>query len=298
MQSLEGFLYFEPKTLEEATEILTENGIGTHPLAGGTDLLVRMKKGDVVPSALVNLKQIKDLDQIRKEAGKGTQVGSLVLLSTIEDSAIIRSGHPVLAQAAGIVGSRSIRNLGTLGGNIGRASPASDLAPSLMVLKARVTIEGAQGTRREVNLEEIFSGPGTTTLSPGELIISFFLPELSPYSGSVYLKLGRRQGMDCALIGVAVFLRVGKKYTEAKDARIALGAVAPTPIRAKKAEEVLMSGSLSEKLIKEAARVAAEESSPMDDMRASRFYRIEMVKVLTFRAILSALDIAQGATIK
>jgi carbon-monoxide dehydrogenase medium subunit len=297
MIRLKAFSYFEPSTLPEAIEILSGQGAEAYPLAGGTDLLVRMKRRDITPSTLVNLKRIKGLNQIERETGRGTHLGALVSISAIGDSPVIRLGHPVLTQTAGVLGSPSIRNLGTLGGNIARASPASDMAPSLMVLRARVTTEGPFG-KKELDLEDLFSGPGTTTLSAGEIITSFFLPKLAPYSGVVYLKLGRREGMDCALVGVAALLTIGEKDGGAKDAKIALAAVGPVPLRAKKAEEVLLAGSLTEERIWEAASAAAEDSCPLTDMRASSSYRKEMVRVLTFRALMKALHLAQEGKAK
>ena len=149
MNRLRPFSYFEPMTLREAVDILSEKGDDALPLAGGTDLLVRMKRGHITPSALVNLKRIQGLNQIRDETGKGTRIGALASISTIEDSPLIHAKHPVLGQAAGVVGSPSVRNLATLGGNIGRASPASDMAPSLMVLGARVATAGPSGAREQ-----------------------------------------------------------------------------------------------------------------------------------------------------
>ncbi|MBW2146407.1 MAG: xanthine dehydrogenase family protein subunit M [Deltaproteobacteria bacterium] len=297
MRRLKPFHYYEPSTLPEAVEILAEKGGKAYPLAGGTDILVRMKRGDIKPTALVNLKRITGLDRINTESEKGIHIGALALLSTVEHSPVVRANYPVLTQAAGVLGSPSIRNLGTLGGNIGRASPAADTIPALLVLQSRTIVEGPQG-KRNVKLDDIFAGPGITTLSPGELITSIFLPEPAPYSAAVYLKLGRREGMECAIVGVAALLTLSGKNGEAKEARIALSAVAPVPLRAKKAEEVLLSGSLTEERIKEAARAAADESLPMTDMRASSDYRKEMVKVLTFRAIRQALTLAQRGEVK
>jgi CO/xanthine dehydrogenase FAD-binding subunit len=292
MRRLKAFSYFEPTTIEEAVRMLRKQGGQARPLAGGTDLLVRMKRGEILPSALINLKRIKGLDKIRKGPGRGISVGALTPVSTIEQSPLIRSTHPMLAEAARLLGSPSIRNLATLGGNVGRASPASDMVPSLIVLKARVMIDGIRG-KKELDMERLFSGPGTTTLSKGELIRSFFLPSLPPRSGGTYLKLGRHEGMDCALVGVAVCLSLSGKNREVKEARVALSAVAPVPLRATKTEEVLLSGPLTEERIREASRVAAMESSPIDDLRASGSYRKEMASVLTYRAVLEALAHAE-----
>ena len=293
MKRLRPFRYFEASTVSEAAAILAREGAGAHPLAGGTDLLVRMKRGDLAPGTLVNLKRIPGLGRIEREPGGGIRVGALAVISAIEHSPLVRTSHPVLAEAAGLLGSPSIRNLGTLGGNIGRASPASDMAPSLLILRARMLVEGPRG-KREVEVREFFKGPGETVLSSGELITSFLLPDMAPGSGAAYERIGRREGMDCALVGVAALVTLSGKDHGVKDAGVALAAVAPVPLRAKKAEQVLLSGSLTEERMKEAARAAAGDCFPISDMRASGSYRKEMVQVLTYRALARALRLAEG----
>jgi len=287
MKRLKPFAYFQPATLAEASKILIDQGSGAYLLAGGTDLLVRMKRGEINPLALINLKGIDDLNRIEPDAEKGLQIGALTTISSLEQSSFVRSAYPVLAEAAGILGSPPVRNLATLGGNIGRASPASDLAPALMVLMARLSAAGPEG-KREFSLESIFSGPGMTTLKAGEVITSFFVPKIAAHSGTAYVRLGRRGGMDCALAGVAVLLNLSAKSGDVQEARIALTSVAPVPIRARNAEAELLSGPLTQERIQKAAAAAVFDSKPVSDMRASSSYRKEMVKVLTLRAIEKA----------
>jgi CO/xanthine dehydrogenase FAD-binding subunit len=293
LKRLKPFVYFEPATLKEAFEIAADKRSATYFLAGGTDLFVRMKRGEIAPSVLVNLKRINGLNRIEGGTEGGLRIGALVKISEIEHSPRVLSSHPVLVQATALLGSPSIRNLGTLGGNIGRASPASDIAPSLMVLRARVMIDGPQG-KRDVDVEHLFSEPGRTTLSSTEIITSFFLPEMAPRTGTVYLKLGRREGMDCALVGVATSVTLSGKHHEAEEVKVALASMGPVPLRSKSAEEVLLSGPITDERLKKAAQGAAEDSSPITDMRASGSYRKEMVKVLTYRALLKSLHLAQG----
>ena len=293
MKPLKPFDYFEPETLPEAGRIQSERGDGAHLLAGGTDLLVRMKKGEIRATALVNLKRIPGLDGIQPTPEQGLFIGALTPISALEQSSLVRGKYPVLAQAAGVLASPSIRNLATLGGNIGRASPASDMAPPLMVLAGLVSVEGPNG-RRALPLESIFAGPGKNTLKPGEVITSFRLPEMPPRSGAVYLKLGRREGMDLALVGVAVFLNFAAGSDRAAEARIALASVAPIPIRARKAEEEILSGPLTEERVRKAALAAVSDASPLSDLRASASYRREMIRVLTSRAIGEARQRAEG----
>jgi len=284
VRRLKPFSYFEPTTLKEAIEILVSNSGKAHPFAGGTDLLVRMKRGQLKPKSLINLKRIKGLDEIQRVHKKGMRIGALASIASLQNDPSIQSSHPIISQAAAILGTPSVRNLGTLGGNIGRASPASDMVPSLMVLQAMVTTE-SPGGERELAIDDIFSGPGATTLSSGEVIKSVFIPHMKRNSCAVYLKLGRTEGRDSALVGVAALLSLDSNGYEAEDARIALASVGPVPLRAMRAEEVLLSGSLTEERVNEASRAAAADSRPISDLRCSAAYRKEMVRVFTLRAL-------------
>ncbi len=292
MKRIRPFRYFEVGTVSEAVGVLAREGVGAYRLAGGTDLLVRMKRGDLAPGALVNLKRIAGLDGIAKESG-GLRIGALATIGAVERSSVVRASHPVLVEAAGLLGSPSIRNLGTLGGNMGRASPASDMAPSLIVLRGRVCIEGVEG-KREVAVEEFFKGPGETVLSSGEMITAVYVPEMAEGSGAAYLKMGRREGMDCALVGVAGYLALGGRGREVREVGLAVAACAPVPLRVKRAEEVLRSGGLTEARLKEAARVVAEEVTPISDMRGSGWYRREVAGVLAYRVLERAWKLAEG----
>lgn len=219
MNRIRPFAYWEAGTVSEAIGLLAREGSGAYALAGGTDLLARMKLGTLAPRVLVNLKRIAGLNGIVRELGTGLRIGALASISEIERSPLVRAGHRVLAEAAGELGSPSIRNLGTLGGNIGRASPASDMAPSLIVLRARVVVEGARG-KREVDIDGFCTAPGKTVLDPGELITGFLLPDMPASSGAAYLRLGRREGTDCCLAGIAVCLTLSENDGGLKDARV------------------------------------------------------------------------------
>jgi aerobic carbon-monoxide dehydrogenase medium subunit len=293
MKRLKPFEYREPKTLGEAIEILAGEGPRALLLAGGTDLLVRMKQGLVAPSLLVNLKRIVGLDRIERSAAGGLTIGTLAPIAAVERSSPLRQSHPVLIQAAGLLGSPSIRRLATLGGNVGRASPAADMVPALIVLKARIFAEGPAG-KREIPVDAFFKGPGQTVLAPAEIITAIFLPDPAPAAGAAYLKLGRREGMDCALVGVAAALSLGGDGG-VDEARVALAACGPVPLRATSAEAILLAGPLDENRLREAARATAGDSSPITDMRACADYRKEMVEVLAFRALRDAWHAARNA---
>jgi CO/xanthine dehydrogenase FAD-binding subunit len=293
MKRIKPFRYLEPETVSEAIGMLVREGKGAYPLAGGTDLLVRMKRGDARPVALVNLKRLPGLGGIERREGKNLHIGALARVGELERSEIVRESHPLLGEAAGVLGSAPIRNLATVGGNIGRASPASDLAPSLMVLGAKVCIEGSGG-KRDMEVRDFFKGPGVGVLSPGELILSFYVPGMEEGSRAAYLRLGRREGMDCALVGVAVRVSFSGADSGLREARVALGAVGPTPLRARRAEEELLSGSFTEERVRAAARLAMEECLPISDIRTSGEYRREMVGVLTRRALERVRRDTQG----
>jgi len=292
MKRLKPFEYREPKTLGEAIEILAGEGPRAAVLAGGTDLLVRMKQGVVAPLLLVNLKRIAGLDRIERSAG-GLGIGALTPIAAVERSEPLKRSHPVLTQAAGFLGSPSIRQLATLGGNVGRASPAADMVPALVVLKASVTAEGAAG-RREIPLDTFFTGPGQNVLAPAEVITAIVLPDPAPASGAAYVRLGRREGMDCALVGVAASLVLDGAGAIA-EARVAMASCGPVPLRAKSAEALLREGPLDEERLRAAARATAGDSLPISDMRACADYRKEMVEVLTFRALDAAWRAARAA---
>jgi len=294
MKRLEPFLYFEPETLAEAIDILVGTGKNPHILAGGTDLLVRMKRADLRPSALVNIKRIAGLNDIRHDPEKGLHIGAMTTIASIERSETIRSNFSVLWQAAASLGAPAIRTLATIGGNVGRASPASDMFPALIVLDARVIFEGPGG-KKELAAEKVCSGPGATCLGPGEIITGFSIPRHGAHTKGVYLKIGRRAGLDLAVVGVAVWLELSKNHREVRKARIALPAVGPVPLRAKNTEACLLSGRLTPQRILEAGRCAVEECSPINDIRAGAAYRKELISVLTRRAIQQILESVPSA---
>ena len=229
-------------------------------------------------------KRIPELQEISCDPEKGLKIGALATIESIHRFGPVREMFPSLVQAASSIGSPQVRNRGTFVGNICRAVPSADSAPPLLTLGADVYIQGIEG-KRKIALEEFFTGPGQTALKRGEIVTHLEVPVVP--RRCVYLKLATRHSMDLAIVGVAAsaVLRDGR----VSDIRIALGAVAPTPIRAMKAEEVLRNGFTSASLIEEAARAAAAECRPIDDHRASASYRRDMVYVLTRRALEQVL---------
>ncbi len=292
MKRLREFAYFEPADLDDAVEILSGAGQGGRALAGGTDLVVDMKTGRMRPTTVVNLKRIPGLEGVQPADG-GSRIGALTKVAAIESSSLVRDGHRALAKAAGVLASPPVRGMATLGGNIGRASPASDLAPPLIVHRAVATIESRNGPRDEP-VEGLFTGPGATTLATGDIITSIFLPDSPPRFGSAHLKIGTRgSGTDIAMVGVSagVILDAAGGIV---DARIVLASVAPTPMRALKAEQVLAGLAPSDEVLEAAAETAAGECQPITDLRASASHRVALVRVLTRRALIEAVDTARS----
>jgi carbon-monoxide dehydrogenase medium subunit len=292
MKRLQRFSYTEPTTLAEAVAALAAGGDGARSLAGGTDLVVDMKTERVLPTTVVNLKRIPGLSGIEAVDG-GTRIGALTKVTAVERSEVVRRRHPALAQAAAVLATPPIRAVATIGGNIGRASPASDLAPPLIVHRAVATVEGADG-RREEPVEGLFAGPGETTLAHHDIITSFFLPLPGPGFGSAHRKIGARGGgTDIAVVGVsaAVAVEDGERVA---DARIVLASVAPVPMRAAEAESVLKGTTASDEILAAAAEAAAGECRPVTDLRAGARHRTALTRVLTMRALTDALIAARG----
>lgn len=263
-------------------------------LAGGTDLLVAMKRKRVRLECLVNIKGIRGLNSISQSKGF-LRIGALTPLREVVRSKLVNEKFPILVRAARVTGPFSIKNLATIGGNVCNASPAADTAPALLVLDAKAKIASAEG-QRTVELEKFFVGPGKTALKLGELLVELQIPDLPPRAGGVYIKLPARTAEDLSTTGVAALIVLDGKTGVCKEARIALGAVAPTPIRAHAAEAILKGKALGDKVVEEAAKAAFDEVKPISDLRNSAWYRKEVVRALTRRAIKQALAIAKEAS--
>ncbi len=279
------FDYLEPASLEEAVGLLTRYGPEARVLAGGTDLIVQMKMERLLPRYLVSVGRVPGLDGLTVQDDR-TRIGARTSIRTLRNDPWIRARYPVLAEACASFSTTQVQVMGTLGGNLGNASPASDTAPALIVYGAEAVIQGPGGTRR-VPVEEFFAGPGRSVLEPGELLVAVELPPPQPGTGGAFLKVGR-VAADLAKVNAAVLLvREGDRIA---DARLAFGAVAPTPVRARKAEAVLRGQQFSEEVVAEAARVASEEISPIDDVRSAAGYRREITRVLAYDGLFRAWE--------
>jgi len=266
---------------------MQENGPGGRFLAGGTDLVIAIKEKGLLPKYVVDLKKIPGLTGIQANNDGSVTLGALTTMHEIETSALINGKYPFLAQSAAEVGSIQIRNRATVGGNMANATPSADVAPGLIALNALAKIVGSQG-ERTVLLEDFFRGPGQTVMRSEEVLTEITIPKSSPQLVGEYIKFSPREMMDLAYVGVAVAYNLGTQDKRCEGVRIVLGAVAPTPIRARKAEAILEGQSLTEELAGRVGEEAARESKPISDVRSSADYRRAMVATMTKRALLNA----------
>jgi CO/xanthine dehydrogenase FAD-binding subunit len=278
------FEYFAPKSVEEACSLLAQYGQEASALAGGTDLLVKMKQRRFVPTYVINLKTIPGLDYIRYDERDGLRIGALTTIQSIKNSVAVKRNFKVLNEAAGVESSVQIRNRATLAGNIANGSPAADAPLALLTLDARIVIARAE-SQREVSLEKFYTGPGATVLQPGEVIREIRVPRLAPGTGGAYLKHAIRR-TDIAIVSASAVLTLSKGICT--DARIGLGSVAPTAIRAKTVEETLKGQAITEAVVKKAAEAAVAEARPIDDIRGYAEYRSSALRATVERVITAA----------
>ncbi|NSW83589.1 MAG: xanthine dehydrogenase family protein subunit M [Syntrophothermus sp.] len=285
------FQYLKPATLEEALEALAEYPSGrARVIAGGTDLVPALRASTVDVDCLVDIQGL-GLDEIRELDGE-LRIGALATFSAIAQNKLIRTRIPVLAQAAVEIGAVQTRNLATIGGNLCSAVPSLDSAPPLMVLEAKLFIVSKAGARM-VPIEEFFLGPRLTVLRKDEILTEIRVPLKSNNFGASFIKFGRRKAMSLAIVNVAAGLMLNNQQ-EIIEARIALGAVAPTPILACKAQARLLGQKPAPELFAEVAQIAAGETAPITDLRASAEYRRHLSEVLVRRALAAAWQQANG----
>jgi carbon-monoxide dehydrogenase medium subunit len=285
------FEYLMPTTIDEAISLSVSHSERARYIAGGTDVMVKIKEGKISPQYLVSLRRVQGLDHITYKDGE-LRFGSLVTHRMLELSPIIRKEFPILIDAVTNIGSVQIRNVATIGGNIVNAVPSADGAIPLITLGAEVRLRGPKG-ERSMALEHLFIGPGMTLLEPGEILLEFIIPKLPLRTGAAYSKHTRRAAMELPLLGVAVLISLGEDRITCTGARIGLGVLAPTPMRARNAESILKGDKLTDDVLKKAGRAAAEECKARDSIRGEAWYRREMVEVLVPRMARIAMERAK-----
>lgn len=281
------FDYKVPETLKEACELLWDYGDQAKLIAGGTDLVVALRKGDLRPSCLIDVTNVPELRRIEEKDGK-VSIGAAVTHSEIVSSALVRRYGGVLSEAASKIGSPQIRNIGTIGGNIVNASPAADTVPPLMVLDAIAHVVSKEG-EKEVPLHVLFRGPYETNLKPHEILVSVSFKKLSSDMRTCFVRLARREAMAIARMSVAVLLQREKDGRQIKEIRIALGSVTPTPQRMSDVEAILRGKTSDEARLKRASRKISEVMIRHSGIRPTTSYKAPVVEALFMRGFRQIL---------
>ena len=283
------FEYLAPKTLDEAISLLDNyKDKSARILAGGTDLLVKMKTIDLKTDYLINIKNIPELNFI--DTADGLKIGAAVPSSHIERIGKVKERYPALYEGIKSMAAIAVRNMGTIAGNICNASPAADTVPPLIAYGAEVRLVSKRG-ERTVLVEDFVTGVGKTVIEDDELVTQVNIPEMSKNSGSAFSKKGRVKA-DIAKINLAVYLE--REGSICKDCKIVLGSVAVKAIRAKEAEDLLKGQTVSTSLIDKIAKKASEEIKPIDDIRSSVEYRTEIARVMVEDTVKIAWGRAGG----
>ena len=277
--------FITPKTLDELLTFLDEHKGETSIVAGGTDLYLLIKREIVRPRYLVDITRVSDLHYI-KEEDEHLRIGANMTLTEIEKNDIVNRYFPVLVEAIKTMAARQIRNVATLAGNLANASPAADSAPPLIVLGARVILQSKNNTR-EVPVEDLFVFVKKTIIESNEVITEVKIPKPPGNFAASFEKLGKRNALVLAIVSAAA--SIVREGDIIKDARISLGSVAPTPLRVKKAEDILKGKTPTMELIEKAAEIVMNEVKPITDVRASAEYRIDMARVLSRRVLLNTI---------
>ncbi len=284
------FEYLAPESVDQAISLHELHGDRAKYIAGGTDVVVKINEDKLTPDYLISLKHIPDLNRLVLDEESGElRIGALVTHRMLERSTDVRKRYPIIYDAVRNIGSTQIRNVATIGGNLVNAVPSADGAIPLIALDAHVTIRGPGG-ERSVDLIDFFLSPGRSVLEMGEVLTEIIIPPLPAHTGCAYIKFGRRKAMELPLLGVGVALSLGADLAMCDKARICLGVAAPTPMRAKKAEEFLMGKPVDEEILTEAGEIAAGESRVRDSVRGKAWYRREMVRVQVKRMGLKCVE--------
>jgi len=306
------FDYLKPETLQEVLHLLGRHGASARLVAGGTDVMVMIKKGEISPGVLVSMRGISGLDRLEFEDGI-LRIGATVTHRSVERSETVRRHFSALADAVDVLGTVQIRNVATIAGNICTAAPSADTAPPLLVLGARIKVLGPEG-ERTIPVEDFFRGPGESALGSGDVVTEVCVPKPPPHTGSAYWKHKRRGALDLPMLGVSVLLSLNTNRISCEDtvrtrspvssvfralekdelvcseAKIALGVAGPIPMRARNAEKLLRGRKLTEELMEQVAETAAAEAQPRDSIRGEAWYRREMIKVFVKRMSVTCIE--------
>ncbi len=287
------FDYFEPSTVEEAIETLRRGNGNYKAVAGGTDVIIHLRRRAKRYEALVNIKRLPGITTWSAEAGKGLRIGAATPFRQLETSAAVRERFPVLIEAIEVIGSLQLRNQATIGGNLCNASPSADSAPALMVAGASASFVSNGDGSRTIPVEQLFAGPGLSTLGPAGILLWVNVPEPQGMTGNCFERLTPRSAMDIAIASAASQVTLDPSSGNVQAVAIALGAVAPTPVRAPKAEDALIGHEPTPELLAKAGTIARDECIPISDIRGSASYRQAMIEVLVRRTLERAVERAK-----
>jgi carbon-monoxide dehydrogenase medium subunit len=284
---VKNFDYLEPTTVAEACALLKRHAGDAKVFAGGAHLTILMKQGLYQPKTLINIKRIAELKTLNFDSREGLIIGALVTHRELETAKMVRERLSVLCEAEREVANIRVRNMGTVGGNLASGEPLTDLAQILIALDGKVRIAGAAGDR-SILIEELFLDFYTTSLAEDEIITQVVIPPLPPRSGIEYIRFSSSSVVDKPSVGIAARLTLDRKTVHA--ARIVLGCVGPTPLRARNAEALISGKTITPELISEAGAMASQECSPTSDLRGSEEYKRAIVGILVKRALRAAYD--------
>ena len=284
---MKDFEYAAAATVDEAVSLLSAGGDRAKVLAGGTDILVQLREGLRDADLVVDIKKVPELTQIHFQADRGLRLGAAVPCYRLYDDPKLAAAYPALADAARIIGGWQIQSRASIGGNLCNSSPAADSVPALIAYNATCHIAGPQGMRT-LPVAEFCTGPGRNALGRGEFLVSIEFPAPEKKSGAHYLRFIPRNEMDIAVVGAAAWLRLDSSGKKVDAARIALGAVAPTPLFAADASAAIVGKPAGEQTWNEAAELARKIARPISDMRGPAEYRVHLVGVIVKRALEKA----------
>ncbi len=291
---IQPFDYWAAPGLNEALNELELHGADAAVIAGGTDLVLNMKKKNILPRRVISLHNLNELDFVQADESldnDSVRIGALAKHADLAENPFLKQHFPILCEAVGLIGSWQIRNVGTIGGNLCNASPAADSAPPLLVLNAQLVLASKKGEKK-IALESFFTGPGATVLEPDQILKEIVIEIPKQPSAGCYMKLRRRKAVDVSLAGVAFQAETGPERKTLAKVGIALGGVAPTPVRVPEAEALLAGQTLDEAVTKisDCAEIAAKAASPIDDVRATASYRRTIINVFIQRCAQNVLN--------
>lgn len=291
---MKAFKYLSPESVEDAIAFYGEHSETAKYMAGGTDVIVKIKEGWMEPDYLISLKKIQEMGDLHKNEATGVlSIGALVTHSLLEKSLMIQKDYPIIYDAVSNIGSLQVRNVGTIGGNLINAVPSADGAIPMIALDGTALLHGPEGERSSP-IKDLFIGPYQTILKPGEILKKITIPPQTAHTGSAYIKFGRRAAMELPLIGIGVLLTLNSDYNTCTKARICLGVAGPTPMRAYDAEDFLTGKKITEAILIEAGNMAAKESKVRDSVRGKAWHRREMIRVHVKRMGLKCLALIKG----